>query len=370
MVWRAVRGVHEASRPYSAHSSSRDPDRVLCVCLSHLGDLVLLTPLFRNLRLRFPLAYIAALCKSAVADIPRTHPAVDEVITYEARWIVKPTSPRAGFLHTAKLIRELRAQSYDLLVVCYDHPMDRILGLCTGIPAKVSLDGGEAQQRKSAAEGTHLRHRIEHAFDLLRALEVPIVDTFPSIGLAAADLAWAEEWLQERGLAGSHLLGIHPGAGGLQKRWPAERFARVAEYLATKFACKIVATGSAIDAEALQIFLRNARIDAIQAPMTLSVGRLCALIRRFAVLLCNDCGPMHIAAALHVPVVAIFGPSSPELWGPCPADPRHVVVAASDGRMESVTVGQVVDAIAESPQLMHKLSADLGLALKPLEKNK
>jgi len=335
------------SRP----SDRRKPERILAICLSHLGDLVLLTPFFKNLKLRFPDAHLTILCKSAVADIPRNHPAVDEVIAYEARWILGPTSPRAGFLDTVKLIRELRARSYDLLVVCYDHPMDGILGFCTGIHTQVCLDAEKAAQPKTAAEGTHLRHRVEHAFDLLRALEVPILDTVPSIGIPAADVAWADKWLREQGLMGKTILGVHPGAGGLEKRWPADRFARVAEHLAGKFDCKVVVTGSPVDAEAVQGFVESVRTTVVQAPVTLTVGKLCALIRRFALLLCNDCGPMHIAAALRVPVIAVFGPSSPELWGPCPADPRHVVVAALDGRMESVTAEQVVAAIAGSPHL-------------------
>src|SRR5208337_2797415 len=149
--------LRATGRVFGAHSrklDGREPRRILAICLSHLGDLVLLTPLFANLRLGNPGAHIAVVCKGAVADIPRNHPAIDEVITYEARWILRPTSHRAGLLDTVKLIRELRARSYDLLVVCYDHPMDRILGLCTGIPAQVSLESGEAQQRKSPADGT------------------------------------------------------------------------------------------------------------------------------------------------------------------------------------------------------------------------
>jgi ADP-heptose:LPS heptosyltransferase len=85
-----------------------EPQRILAICLSHLGDLVFLTPLFGNLRLRFPHSHMAVLCKSAVADIPHYHPAVDEVITYEARSILGPSSPRAGLLDTVKLIRDLR----------------------------------------------------------------------------------------------------------------------------------------------------------------------------------------------------------------------------------------------------------------------
>jgi ADP-heptose:LPS heptosyltransferase len=335
----------------------REPQCILAICLSHLGDLVLLTPLFTNLRLRYPQAHIGIVCKSAVADIPRNHPAVNEVITYEARWTLRPESPRAGLLDTVKLIRELRARPYDLLVVCYDHPMDRILGFCTGIHTQVGLDGAAAMQEPKLAVATDpLRHRVEHAYDLLRALDVPILESAPAVGLCETDLAWADAWLQERGLAGSRLLGVHPGAGGPEKRWPADRFARVAEHLAGKFGCKVVATGSPVDAEAVQDFVESVRTAVVQAPLTLTVGKLCALIRRFALLLCNDCGPMHVAAALHVPVIAVFGPSSPELWGPCPADPRHVVVAASDGRMESVTVEQVVAAIAGRPDLMHQLS--------------
>jgi ADP-heptose:LPS heptosyltransferase len=284
-----------------------------------------------------------------VADIPRNHPAIDEVITYEARWILRPTSRRAGLLDTVKLIRELRARSYDLLLVCYDHPMDRILGFCTGIPAQVSLDGCEARQRKTPAVGTRVRHRVEHAFDLLRALEVPIVDTAPSIGLPAADLAWADEWLREQGLFEKTILGVHPGAGSPEKRWPPDRFARVAENLASRYGCKVVVTGSQVDAKAVQDFMQKVGRDVAQAPMTLTLGRLCALIQRFALLLCNDCGPMHLAAALRVPVIAVFGPSSPRLWGPCPPDPRHIVVAASDSRVESVTVDEVISAIGQSP---------------------
>ena len=344
-----LRAANRAFCNRSLRTDTRHPRRVLCVCLSHLGDLVLLTPLFANLRLGYPGAHIGVVCKSAVADIPRNHPAIDEVITYEARWILRPTSRRAGLLDTVKLIRELCARSYDLLVVCYDHPIDRILGLCTGIPAQVSLESAEAQQRKSPADGTQVPHRVEHAFDLLRALEVPIVDSAPSIGLPAADVAWVDEWLMEQGLIGKSILGVHPGAGGPQKRWPAERFSRVAENLAGTYGCKTVVTGSPVDAEAVRDFLRNMGGEAAQAPLNLSVARLCALIQRFTILLCNDCGPMHIAAALHVPVIAVFGPSSTDLWGPYPADPRHVVLAARDGRMESVTPDEVLAAINCSP---------------------
>ena len=348
----AVHGILRLTgRAIGIHSRQwerRKPDRILAICLSHLGDLVLLTPLFANLKRQFPEAHIAVVCKSAVADIPRNHPAIDEVITYEARWILRATSPRAGLLDTVKLIRELRAGSYDLLVVCYDHPMDRIVGLCTGIPAQVSLEGGEGQQRKSPADGARVRHRVEHAFDLLRALEVPIVDSAPSIGLPAADVAWVDEWLMEQGLIGKSILGVHPGAGGPQKRWPSARFARVAENLATRYACRVVVTGGPVDAEAVQDFMQNVGCEAAQAPTNLTVARLCALIQRFTILLCNDCGPMHIAAALRIPVIAVFGPSSARLWGPYPPNPHHVVVAARDARVKSVRAEEVLAAINSS----------------------
>lgn len=358
------------NRVFGARSwklDGREPERILAICLSHLGDLVLLTPLFANLRLRYPQAHIGIVCKSAVADIPRNHPAVNEVITYEARWTLRPESPRAGLLDTVKLIRELRARSYDLVVICYDHPMDRILGFCTGIHTQVCLDGAAIRHPKPAVGTDPRRHRVEHAYDLLRALDVPVLESAPSVGLCEADLAWADAWLQEQGVAGSRLLGVHPGAGGPEKRWPADRFARVAEHLASKFDCKVVATGSPVDVEAVQDFVESVRTAVVRAPVTLTVGKLCALIRRFALLLCNDCGPMHVAAALHVPVIAVFGPSSPQLWGPCPADPRHVVVAASDGRMESVTVEQVVAAIAGRPLLMPQLSRESSPVLKSPE---
>jgi heptosyltransferase-2 len=306
----------------------------------------LLTPLFANLKLQFPRAHITVVCKSAVADIPRNHPAIDEVITYEARWILRPSSRRAGLLDTVRLIRTLRAGSYDLLVIGYDYPADRLLGLCTGIKAQLSLEGDGIQRCGIPAAGTPVRHRVEHAFDLLRALGVPIVDAAPSLGVTAADVAWAGEWLREQGLVGKKILGVHPGSGGPEKCWPAVRFARVAEELAGRIGCEVVVTGSPVDAEAVQEFVRVFRGKAARAPMTSTVGQLCALIQRLSVLLCNDCGPMHIAAALRVPVIAVFGSSSPALWGPYPPDPRHVVVAAPDGKIESITPEEVLAALA------------------------
>jgi ADP-heptose:LPS heptosyltransferase len=356
VVYGTLRATDRVFGVRSWKLDGREPQRILAICLSHLGDLVLLTPLFANLRLRYPQAHIGVVCKSAVADIPRNHPAVNEVITYEARWILRPTSPRAGLLGTVKLIRELRARPYDLLVVCYDHPMDRILGFCTGIHTQVCLDGAAMQEPEPAVGTDPRRHRVEHAYDLLRALDVPILESAPSVGLSGADLAWADAWLQEQGVAGSRLLGVHPGAGGPEQRWPADRFARVAEHLAGKFDCKVVATGSPVDAEAVQGFVESVRATVVQAPVTLTVGKLCALIRRFALLLCNDSGPMHIAAALRVPVVVVFRAGKPRLWAPCPADPRHVAVTSPDARIESITAEQVVAAIAGSPHLMHELS--------------
>jgi len=331
--------------PQAPYPGGREPGRILTSCFSHLGDLVLLTPLFANLRRRFPTAHIAVVCKSAVADIPRNHPAIDEVLTYEARWTLRPSSRRAGLLETAKLIRRLRAGSYDWLVVCYDHPLDRLLGRCTGIPAQVCAQRGGIERCGIPPAGTEVRHRVEHAFDLLRALDVPIVDANPSLGLAAADAAWAEEWLGEQGLAGKKILGVHPGSGGPEKCWPAPRFARVAEELAGRNDWSVVVTGSQVDKEAVEALIGNLRGKAAPAPLTLTVGQLCALIQRFSVLLCNDCGPMHIAAALRVPVIAVFGPSSTALWGPYPPDPRHVVVAARDGKIESIAPEEVLAAL-------------------------
>jgi ADP-heptose:LPS heptosyltransferase len=125
---------------------------------------------------------------------------------------------------------------------------------------------------------------------------------------------------------GRRLAGIHVGAGRAVKEWPAERFAAVGARLAVDEGVTIVLTGAEEDRAAADV-LRAALPPSV--PCVNLVGRadilsLAAVFRRLDLLITADTGPMHLAAALDVPIVAVFGPSSPERWGPLSARCRIV----------------------------------------------
>jgi heptosyltransferase-2/heptosyltransferase-3 len=142
---------------------------------------------------------------------------------------------------------------------------------------------------------------------------------------APADMAWADGWLRERGLADEPLVVLHPGTGGPAKLWPAARWALVANALARDGARVVLTGGPGEEALVAEVS------GAMEAPpLTLagktSVGQLAALLRRSALVLGVDSGPLHLAAAQGVPSIHLYGPGDAGRFGPWGNPARHVVV--------------------------------------------
>mgnify|MGYP005836315519 CR=1 FL=1 len=195
--------------------------------------------------------------------------------------------------------------------------------------------------------------RVTVAWHLQGALAelglIPRADP-PCVILLADDIAFAERYWQEHGLprsAGTPVIALHPGSGSARKNWPAVRYAALATHLHQHYGAHILAVAGPAD-EAVVREMRHAwQNTPLTLAQNLTLPEVAALLARCHCFIGNDSGIAHLAAALGVPTVALFGPTDPALWAP--AGPAVRIVSAP---LAEITVAQVQAAAAA---LLHKV---------------
>ena len=171
-------------------------------------------------------------------------------------------------------------------------------------------------------------HTVDSYLEPLKKLDVEAAGRDPLIFVSRGNLEFSNHFLLERRIEKNDIVvGVHPGAKWETKRWDAEKFARVCRRLAEKPGHKIMLLGDAEEVKLIEQVARGIPAERIVRVVDLPLGKLMSLIRRCDCLITNDSGPMHIASALKVPVVAIFGPTHPKL-GFAPVGSPSVVLCA------------------------------------------
>jgi heptosyltransferase-2 len=291
-------------------------ERILVRGTNWLGDAVLTIPALQALRSGFPHARIALLLKPAVAELFQHHPAVDEIILY------RDPGPHAGLGGKLALARQLSRGRYDLAVLFQNAFEAAAITALAGIPNRYgyATDGRWflLTHRVPMTPGLRRRHQAEYYLELLRPLGIPIDPVPPTLRTTPEEDAAAGVLLSERGVTpGRTLIGLNPGSTyGAAKRWIPERYAEVADRLAAEHDGHVLIFGGRGEEP-----LGAAIAGMMRSPVTVLSGRttvrqLVALIKPCRLFLTNDTGPMHIAAALGVPLVAIYGPTDPVTTAP------------------------------------------------------
>jgi heptosyltransferase-2 len=286
------------------------PASLLVRATNWLGDAVMTTPALAAVREGLPDARIALLAKPLVAELFRHHPDVDEVIVYE-----RP-GRHEGALGRLRLGAELRRRRFDgalLLQNAFDAALIAFLGR---IPERAGYptDGRRILLTLPVplTPGILERHEVEYYLCLLDGLGIPRPEP------AALKLAVTEEEREaiETRLAslgierGAPFVAINPGATyGSAKRWYPDRFAAVADALSAEWGAAVVVVGSTAEAPLTGEIEAATRNPPVNLAGKTTVRELMALLSLSSFLVTNDSGPMHIGAALGVPLVAIFGPT-------------------------------------------------------------
>ncbi len=279
--------------------------------------MVMSLPALEAVRANFPGRKLAVLAKPWVAPLYENHPAVDEVIYYNrASW-----TPR-GLAEMMRTVQGIRRRNFDLAVLFQNAFEAALIAFLAGIPYRVgyNTDGRGFLLSHPVARDPEVmkEHQVEYYLSILRPMvwEAPTRD--PKLFVTPKDEDAIAGLLASHGITSRHLLvGLSPGATyGPAKRWPAERFAAVGDRVAQTWGAKVVLMGSEGEKPQCLDLSRRMRHEPLDLSGMTTLGQVVALIKRCRFFICNDSGLMHVAAALDVPTVAIFGSTDAVATGP------------------------------------------------------
>ncbi|MBI3077776.1 MAG: putative lipopolysaccharide heptosyltransferase III [Deltaproteobacteria bacterium] len=304
--------------------------RILVIKLRNIGDVLLATPALRALREAFPRAHLAVLVNAGTEAMVTLHPAVDEVLVCPRDWKRLPWFRRVG--RELEFARRIRQGRYDLVLNLTEGDRGAILAWLSGARTRIGLQSRRGFWWKRplftrCARVEPRAHMVEQNLALLRALGLTPRPGPPELYLAEEERAAVDRRLAEaRVRPGELLVHVHPTSRWLFKCWRDEAVAEVIDLLQGTRGARVVVTSGpeSRQMEKTRAILAHTRTRPLDLAGQLSLKELAALSARAHLFFGVDTAPMHIAAAMGTPVVALFGPSGEFNWGPW--GPGHAVV--------------------------------------------
>jgi len=308
--------------------------RVLITRTDRLGDVLLSTPVIEALRVKLPQSYIAMLVTTYTQEVLEGNPFLDEVMAFDK------AGQGRNLWAAWRLIKLLRQKKFDLAIIL--HPTNRIhwFAFLAGIPKRLGYDrkcGFLLTDRIKHDKQLGQKHESEYAMDLVRYLGITPQKHSLYMPVKKESEEWAKALFQGAGIKDSdRLLIIHPTASCPSRIWPPERFAQVADQLAQRYGFKIIIISGLKDRHKAEMVVKHMHAAALNLPGKTSLSQLASVLKRAQLFISTDSGPMHLAVALGVPVITIFGRSQaglgPKRWGPLGERSRvlHKTVGCTD----------------------------------------
>ncbi len=300
--------------------------KVLIVDLGGIGDILLSTPAIRALRNLYPEARISMLVTKTGYKLAKDFSFIDNIFIFEMKF-----GGRASLfeiINDIKILLKLRAEKFDLAInmrtMVTKKSAQKINLLFNIIAPRVKAgrntgNYGYFFDIKIPEPVLGAKYEMEYDIDLIKALGVEEVDKNINLEIDEETGKEVDALLEKEGISkNDKFIVIHPG-GMNSRRWPLENFAYVVKAINKETGCKSII--SAADHEKyLASRLKELCLDrVISLADKINVKQLAALIKRSSLFICNDTGPMHIAAALKAPLIAIFGSSDITRF-----DPRNI----------------------------------------------
>lgn len=356
-------------------TGSLNRKRILIVNVNWIGDVIFSTPFIKTVRDAYPDAYIACLIHPRCADILKDNPRIDEIIIYDEE------GKHKSFIGKIELIRRLRKGHFDTAFILHRSLTRALLAFLSGIRHRVGYP-----TKHRALLLTNIVdfpekeiHKVEYFLNLARGAGIKPGEISYEFFVRDADRERVNKFLKDNSVGTeAPLIVLCPGGNWDPKRWPKDSFAKLADMLIEKLKAKVVLSGAAKDiplAQAIKSMMRNTPI--ISCGVT-TIKELGALLERADLVIANDSGPMHLAVAMKTNVIALFGPTSPELTGPYGKGNYRVIwkmkecgselpegceapcydVTCSDNRcMELITVEEVFEEARDMLMINNKIQS-------------
>jgi len=306
-----------------------EPRRILIIKPSSLGDVVHALPVLAAARATYPRAHLAWLISASFAPLLAGHPLLDEVIPFDRRRFGRMLRDPRTLAEFARFVRDLRHRRFDLVLDLQGLFRSGFLAWATGARRRVGFRAARelawAFYTCRVVPPAGDTHAVQRNVALARAAGLRLdTPAFP-LGLRPDELDRARALLATT--AGRDLptfVAVVPGARWPSKQWPAERFAELIDALHAAGRPPVVLLGSPDERPLAAAILRVVHAPVIDLCGRTDVRTLAAVLALAAQVICCDSGPMHIAAALGTPIVAVFGPTSPARTGPYAAGAQIV----------------------------------------------
>ena len=291
--------------------------RILIRATNWIGDMVISLPALEAVRNNFPESEIVILARPWVVPLIEHHPSVDRIIP-----IGKGKDFFTRFMEFIRVAGMIRRSKFDLAILFQNAFGAALLTYMGKVEVRVGYDvdfrrfllSHPVTRDKSVMES----HQVEYYIAILRAMGWDVKTGNPMLYVGEKDSKSVNSLLLREGISPKdELMGLSPGAiYGPAKRWPAERFATIGDWAAERWGTKVVIMGSSRETDICRFLAERMKYAPLNLCGRTTLGQAMALIKRCNFFVTNDSGLMHIAAALDVPMVAIFGSTDHVATGP------------------------------------------------------
>ena len=313
------------------------PERILLINIFGIGDVLFTTPLISNLKYHFPKSFIGYIANRRTAGFLEGHPKIDKVFVYDR-------DEYQNFLKKSRLDffkkflsfqREIKREKFDCVIDLSLNSFMNFLTWSCGIRTRVGFNYKNRSPfltTKVRLDGYEGRHVVTYYLGLLEELGLDVHTRELEFPLKEQDLNWADEFLKRWGVSPKvRLIGLVPGGGAswgkdaVYKRWPPEKYAKLADKIVEKFSADIILLGDEKEVELCREVSGLMHHPPFTACGKTTPGQFAALLKRCTVNIVNDGGPLHVAVAVGARSISIFGPVDERVYGPYPAGGHSVV---------------------------------------------
>lgn len=332
---------------------------ILALKLGGIGDVLTITPALRTLKKRWPQARITVVVERQPAEMLKGLPYLDEIIVFDDvfhPWAIKRLLSHE-ILKATRAIFRIILTHYDIYIEFHNlfstgsiiKPM--LFACLSGAPYRIGLDTyhrGFFLTHRVKDNRFKFKHQVERFLDVVEVLGADTKDKATEILISDGDRSFAQKLLRRAGrkipsgpqfkedlaeeevlVSPGLLVGIHPGANPnfLHRcAWPAERFAEIADKIVENYQAQIVLTGSQADSSINEEVYRLMRHRPLNLSGQTTINQLAAVIQRCHLFISNDTGPMHVAVAMKVPTIGIFGPGDYQAYGSYPQEANFTLI--------------------------------------------